>query len=111
MSASTAPRRPLKPKAAPLPVETVESLARLQSRAWGVSVGLLMGIVLFVATAVLVLRGGPDMGQHLQLLSVFLPFYSVSYGGACIGFVYLFVIGYAIGRLIGVVYNFFVRIK
>jgi hypothetical protein len=88
-----------------LPAETVASLARLQSRAWGVSVGLLLALVLFVATVLLVIRGGPDMGQHLQLLGVFLPGYSVSYVGAFVGFVYMFVFGYAIGRLIGVVYN------
>jgi hypothetical protein len=36
---------------------------------------------------------------------LFLPGYTVSVGGAFIGFAYLFVIGYAIGRLIGLVYN------
>jgi len=40
-------------------------------------------------------------------LSVFLPGYSVSVPGAFIGFVYAFVIGYALGRLVGAVYNRF----
>ena len=69
------------------------------------SFGLLSGLGLFVATMVLVLRGGEHVGQHLALLSVYLPGYSVSVGGAFIGFIYLFVIGYALGRLIGLVYN------
>lgn len=107
----TTPRRAVRRKTPPLPAQTIESLARLQSRAWGVSVGLLMAGVLFVATVLLVVRGGPDMGQHLQLLSVLLPGFSVSYAGACIGFVYMFVIGYAVGRLIGEIYNYFVRVK
>jgi len=68
-------------------------------------VGTLSGLALLGATLFLVVRGGPDMGQHLGLLSVFLPGYSVSVGGALIGFVYVFVIGYAVGRLVGAVYN------
>ena len=68
-----------------------------------------MGFGLFLATIFLVLQGGPDMGQHLGLISVFLPGYSVSVGGAFIGFVYAFVIGYAMGRVVGTVYNATVR--
>lgn len=85
--------------------ETRAQFARLHAKAWGVAVGTLSGLALLGATLFLVVRGGPDMGQHLGLLSVFLPGYSVSVGGALIGFVYVFVIGYAIGRLVGAVYN------
>jgi len=60
---------------------------------------------LFVATNVLVIRGGPQVGPHLSLLSIYLPGYSVTFLGSLIGFVYLFVIGYAVGRLIGAAYN------
>lgn len=92
-----------------IPEATRSSLALLHARAWGVSTGLLFGIGLFLATIILVAEGGPDMGQHLSLLSVFLPGYSVSVGGAFIGFVYAFVIGYALGRVVGSVYNATVR--
>ncbi len=92
-----------------LPEDTRSSLALLHARAWGVSTGLLFGIGLFMATILLVVQGGPDMGQHLSLLSIFLPGYSVSVGGAFIGFVYAFVIGYALGRVVGSVYNATVR--
>ena len=92
-----------------IPEATRTSLALLHARAWGVSTGLLFGIGLFLATIILVAEGGPDMGQHLSLLSVFLPGYSVSVGGAFIGFVYAFVIGYALGRVVGSVYNATVR--
>jgi hypothetical protein len=67
--------------------------------------GLLLGGGLFVATNVLVLKGGPDVGAHLQLLRVFLPGYSVTFLGSLVGFVYLFVIGYVLGRFVGLVYN------
>lgn len=81
------------------------TMLRLNGRAWGIAVGLLLGLTLFVATNVLVVKGGDQVGPHLVLLRNYLPGYSVSYLGSVIGFIYLFVIGYAIGRLIGTVYN------
>lgn len=88
--------------------EIERAVRKLNARAWGIAMGLLLGGGLFVATNVLVLRGGPNMGQHLSLLSIFLPGYTVSFVGSLLGFVYLFVIGYGIGRLVGGVYNFLV---
>ena len=86
---------------------TVErATLQLSGQAWGVSVGLLCGMALFLATLILVLKGGANVGQHLGLLSVYLPGYRVTVLGAFVGFIYLFVIGYALGRLIGVVYNY-----
>lgn len=81
------------------------AILRLNARAWGIAFGLLGGLGLFVATMLLVLKGGENVGQHLGLLAVFLPGYRVTTGGAVIGFVYGFVIGYALGRLMGAVYN------
>ena len=81
------------------------TLLRLNARAWGIALGLLLGLGLALATIVLVFRGGASVGPHLALLGLFLPGYSVSVVGAFVGFAYLFVIGYAIGRLIGSVYN------
>lgn len=85
------------------------TLLKLNARAWGIALGLLFGAGLFLATILLVVRGGPQIGLHLNLLGMFLPGYRVSVGGAFIGFAYLFVIGYAIGRLIGSVYNAMAR--
>ena len=81
------------------------AIMRLNGRAWGIAMGLLLGGGLFVATNFLVLKGGANVGQHLQLLRVFFPGYSVTFGGSLIGFIYAFVLGYALGRLIGSVYN------
>ena len=81
------------------------SLLRLNAQAWGISVGLLLGGGLFLATMLLVIRGGPNLGQHLSLLRVFFPGYSVTWPGAFIGFIYAFVVGYGLGRIIGSVYN------
>lgn len=85
--------------------ELQAALVRLNARAWGIATGLLLGGGLFLATIFLVIKGGENVGQHLQLLRVFLPGYSVSVLGSFVGFVYLFVLGYILGRFIGVVYN------
>jgi len=85
------------------------TLLRLNARAWGIALGLLFGLGLFLATILLVLQGGREVGPHLSLLGVFLPGYSVTTGGAFIGFVYAFVIGYGVGRIIGSVYNAMAR--
>lgn len=77
-----------------------ETLVRVNARAWGVATGLLLGGGLFVATNVLVMKGGDDVGQHLGHLAVVLPGYDVTVAGSFIGFVYLFVVGYALGRLL-----------
>ena len=77
----------------------------LNGRAWGIAMGLLLGLGLFAATNVLVLKGGPQVGPHLVLLAEFLPGYRVTFLGSVIGFIYLFVIGYGVGRVIGAVYN------
>ncbi|MES2304446.1 MAG: hypothetical protein V4558_03025 [Gemmatimonadota bacterium] len=85
--------------------EVRRAILRLNSQAWGVSFGMLLGLGLFIATVVLVVKGGENVGAHLGLLSVYLPGYRVTWPGAFLGFVYAFVIGYALGRLVGTVYN------
>lgn len=81
------------------------SLLRLNARAWGIAAGLLLGGGLFLATVFLVIRGGPNPGQHLSMLRVFFPGYSVTWLGAFVGFIYGFVLGYGLGRIVGSVYN------
>jgi hypothetical protein len=85
------------------------AVARLNERAWGITVGLLLGLGLFLATNILVLKGGPHPGPHLSLLRIYFPGYRVTFVGSLLGFVYAFVLGYALGRLVGAVYNRLVR--
>jgi len=87
------------------------ALARLNARAWGIALGLLFGGGLFIATMVLIVKGGPNVGEHLQLLRAYFPGYSVTILGSFIGFVYGFVLGYALGRVIGMVYNRIVTVS
>jgi hypothetical protein len=60
---------------------------------------------LFIATNILVIKGGPVVGPHLSLLASYLPGYRVTFAGSLIGFLYGTVIGYCAGRLIGSLYN------
>lgn len=85
--------------------ELSAALARLNARAWGIALGLLGGGGLFLATMILLIKGGQNVGQHLSLLRAYFPGYSVTIPGSFIGFIYGFVVGYALGRIIGSVYN------
>jgi hypothetical protein len=76
-------------------------LVRINARAWGVATGALLGVGLFLATLVLLWKGGSDVGAHLGRLSYVLPGYDVSYAGAFLGLIYGFFIGYALGRVLG----------
>jgi hypothetical protein len=80
-------------------------LARASEQGWGVGIGLFLGLGLLLATVVLVAKGGPDPGPHLKLLRIYFPGYDVTWVGAWIGFVYAFVVGYAMGRTIATIYN------
>jgi hypothetical protein len=89
----------------PSDVTVQRTVQRLNARAWGIAMGLVLGMGLLIATNVLVIRGGPNVGAHLRLLSVYFPGYSVTFVGSLIGFVWAFVLGYALGRVIGTVYD------
>lgn len=84
-----------------------KTLVRFSQQGWGLAFGAVCGVGLLVATLWLVIRGGVNVGEHLNLLGIFLPGYSVSFAGALIGFVYAFVIGYGAGRTIAGLYNRF----
>jgi hypothetical protein len=83
---------------------------RLNARAWGLAVGLLFGLGLFIATNILVIKGGAAVGPHLGLLAAYLPGYRVTLGGSLIGFVYGFALGYLVGWTIGRLYNLLARV-
>ena len=73
------------------------------------AVGLFCGLGLLLATVTLVVKGGTNPGPHLALLAVYFPGYRVTWAGACIGFVYAFVAGYAVGRSVATIYNRVIR--
>ena len=77
----------------------------LNTKILGLSLGLLFGLAIFIATNWLVLKGGKVVGPHLQLLSQYFIGYRVSFFGSLIGFAYGFAVGTFSGSLIGWIYN------
>ncbi len=78
---------------------------RLNSKIFGLTLGLLCGLLIFIATNWLVLKGGETVGPHLSLLSQYFIGYRVSFLGSFIGFAYGFALGTLGGALVGWIYN------
>ena len=77
----------------------------LNVKIFGLALGLLCGLSLFVATNWLVIKGGHPVGPHLRLLSQYFLGYRVTFLGSFIGFAYGFAVGTLSGSLIGWIYN------
>lgn len=70
-----------------------------------IATGTVSGLLVFVATLILVLKGGESVGQNIQLLSSYFVGYSVTFKGACIGFANSFVWGFLFGWLFATLRN------
>jgi tetrahydromethanopterin S-methyltransferase subunit G len=88
----------------------VQSLAKLDGKALGISIGLLFGLAIFLATNFLLFKGGDVVGPNLALLSQFFIGYQVSFSGSLIGMIYGLIAGFIIGWLIAFVRNFVVAL-
>jgi len=93
-------------------------LLRLNATVQGVVTGLVFGLVVFVATNWLVLKGGPIgpdgqpvVGPHLGLLGQYFIGYRVSFWGSIIGFAYGVAVGFVGGYLVSTIYNWIVGRK
>ncbi len=79
----------------------------LDAKVCGIVTGLFCGVGLFLATNWLILKGGPQLGAHLWLLSHYFPGYGVTFVGSLLGFAYAFVsgfmAGYSVARIYGVI--------
>jgi hypothetical protein len=62
-----------------------EIFARYDPVALGSAIGAAAGILLFLATAALLIKGGDPIGPNLSLLGSYLLSYEVSWGGALLG--------------------------
>jgi protoporphyrinogen oxidase len=74
-----------------------QAFPKLDRVAFGVSLGTAAGMLLFLATLILVLKGGTVVGPNLQLLAQYFPGYSVTLSGSLLGLSYGFFAGFAGG--------------
>ena len=77
----------------------------LNTRVIAIATGVVCGVVIFIATNWLVIKGGDPVGPHLQLLAQFFWGYRVTFWGSLVGFCYGFVTGFICGGLVGWIYN------
>jgi protoporphyrinogen oxidase len=83
-----------------LPDEIIDAaFARLDPLALGVAIGVVLGMGIFLATAVLLLKGGRVVGPTLSLVSNYLIGFEVSWAGAFIGLIEAGAGGFAFGYL------------
>ena len=78
---------------------------RISSHALGVALGAVTASQLLLSTLWLVLRGTADESVHAQLLSHYLPGYTVSVLGSLLGGLELFLLAYLFAAVIGATYN------
>jgi hypothetical protein len=80
-------------------------ILRLDAVAQGITTGVVAGLIVFVATNWLVLKGGQVIGPNLALLSQFFFGYRVTFVGSLIGLMWGVIYGCAAGYFVGRVYN------
>ena len=78
---------------------------KLDRVAFGLSLGVAAGITLFLATLILVLKGGDVVGPNLQLLSQYVPGYSVTALGSVLGLAYGFTYAFIGGWMLAFLRN------
>jgi protoporphyrinogen oxidase len=79
--------------------------AKLDPVALGVAVGVVSGFAIFIATAILLIKGGPVMGPNLSLLGHFLFGFKMTWGGALVGCLEGCLVGFAIGSSVASLRN------
>lgn len=86
-------------------------MVRLNATIQGIAAGAILGLGLFAATNLLILKGGPVVGPNLALLGQFFVGYRVSFVGSLIGLAYGFVLGFIVGYVTARLYNWLVDIR
>jgi hypothetical protein len=87
------------------------AVARIHAGIMALVFAILCGGGLFVMTAWLLIKGGEEVGLHLQLLGQYFLGYSVSWMGSFVGLAYGAGVGGIVGWMIGMLYNRIVGIR
>jgi hypothetical protein len=86
-------------------------LRRINARVLGLTLGALSASALFLATNILILRGGENVGALLSRLCWYFPWYEVTFVGSLAGAFWAFVYGFIAGEIISRVYNLVAGMK
>jgi hypothetical protein len=86
-------------------VLVTRTIARLRAGIVAIVTAMVAGFALFAATLWLVIKGGPNVGQHLSLLQVYYPGYSVTWTGSLVGLAYGALTGAVFGWCVAWLYN------
>lgn len=91
--------------------DVIHAVARIHAGILAVVCATLGGGGLFLMTVWLVIKGGPQVGPHLQLLAQFFYGYTVTWSGSLIGLFYGALVGAIVGYVLGSVYNGVVALR
>ncbi len=81
------------------------AVAPVHKMALGVATGLVSGLIVFAATAFVVALQPPG-APRLELIANYFFGYTVTWGGAVVGFLWAFAVGFVGGWFVGFVRNF-----
>jgi hypothetical protein len=87
------------------------AVARIHAGVLALVFAIICGGGLFIMTVWLIIKGGENVGLHLQLLGQYFIGYSVSWKGSFVGLFYGGAIGWVVGWTIGMIYNRIVGIR
>lgn len=85
----------------------VKTFSRMDKFGFATAIGTVSGLMVWIATMWLVLKGGDVVGPNLELLSQYFVGYTVTATGAFIGLAYSFSWGFLWGWLFAYLRNFF----
>ena len=88
-----------------------QAVAKIHAGVLAFVMAVICGGSMFVITAWLLIKGGENVGLHLQLLGQYLIGYTVTWKGSFIGLIYGAIIGGIVGWTIGMIYNKIVKFR
>ncbi|MEM2125317.1 MAG: hypothetical protein QXQ53_02840 [Candidatus Methanosuratincola sp.] len=86
-------------------------LMKLNATITGINLGLIFGLTIFLATNILLIKGGDVIGPHLALLGQYFIGYKVTFVGSMIGLLYGFGLGFIIGYAFARLYNWLADLR